>query len=138
MSFFTRSSVAVATLLLSLLGSFAQAHDTNPPRRAASQVAGTAQVAVAPLATTEHPDASTQLVTLSGTVLGADGLPCAGACVYPPASPRQMAVTDAHGVFHLQVPVSTQQLQADYFGLGSSRIALDNQHIQPVHIVLGQ
>ncbi|WP_198172464.1 carboxypeptidase regulatory-like domain-containing protein [Hymenobacter ginkgonis] len=76
---------------------------------------------------------------LSGTVLSADGLPCVGACVFATTNTHQIAVTDRQGTFRLAVPASTAvQLQADYFGLGSSRVVVENQPTQPVRIVLGQ
>ena len=83
--------------------------------------------------------AAPQVMYLSGTVVGADGLPCVGACVFATSNTHQIAVTDAKGIFKLSVPASTAvYLQADYFGLGSSRVAIGSQYSQPVRIILGQ
>ncbi|MFD1872119.1 hypothetical protein [Hymenobacter bucti] len=91
--------------------------------------------AAAPAAPTE----GTQLTMLTGTILGADGQPRPGVCVFLIANRRLIAVTDAHGTFQLQVPVApTQHLQAEYVGLGSTRFDIDGQHPAPARIVLGQ
>ncbi|MBJ6142008.1 hypothetical protein [Hymenobacter sp. BT559] len=80
----------------------------------------------------------TQLTILTGTILGADGLPQPGVCVFPIANRRLIAVTDARGTFQLQVPAAaTQHLQAEYVGLGSTRFDIDGQHPTPARIVLG-
>jgi hypothetical protein len=82
--------------------------------------------------------ASQPLIYLSGIVLGADGRPCPGVCVFPTTNVRQIAVTDARGAFQLQVPAHTAlSLQAEYVGLGSTRVALDGKTAQPVRITLG-
>ncbi|TVT38418.1 carboxypeptidase-like regulatory domain-containing protein [Hymenobacter setariae] len=105
-----------------------------------SLVAGTAQAAGLPGTTTPNtPTESTQLTMLTGTILGADGLPQPGVCVFPIANRRLIAVTDARGTFQLQVPTATtQHLQAEYVGLGSTRFDIDGQHPAPVRIVLGR
>lgn len=79
-----------------------------------------------------------QFVCLAGTILTAKGRPCPGVCVFPTSNYRLIAVTDAQGTFQLRVPAAaTLYLQAEYVGVGSVRLAIDTQHPQPVHIVLG-
>lgn len=97
-------------------------------------------VAPAPVAAAPRPEAAPSLITVVGTILGTDGQPRPGVSVFPTANPRLLAITDAKGTFKLQLPATagTIRLQADYFGVGSSRIDVDGQHPQPVHIVLGQ
>ncbi|GAA4496193.1 hypothetical protein GCM10023172_09070 [Hymenobacter ginsengisoli] len=81
----------------------------------------------------------TRLFCLAGLVLGADGQPCPGVCVFPTTNVRQIAVTNAQGAFQLQVPAHTAlSLQAEYVGFGSTRVALDGHTAQPVHIILGR
>lgn len=81
--------------------------------------------------------ASPRLMGLTGVVLGADGLPGPGDCVFPTATPRQVAVTNAEGAFQLQVPARTAfSLQAEV-GRGSSRVAIAGESAQPVRIILG-
>jgi hypothetical protein len=77
---------------------------------------------------------------LSGTIVGADGRPRPGACVFPVTNRQLIAVADATGAFRLQMPAGAGplQVQADYFGMGSRRIEVDGEHPQPVSIVLGQ
>jgi len=83
--------------------------------------------------------AEPQLICLTGVVLNPHGQPCPGVCVFPTANARQMAVTDAQGNFHLQVPAQMAlSLQADYVGLGSSRVTIDSRTPQLVHMVLGR
>lgn len=80
-----------------------------------------------------------RLVCLAGTVRNAAGQPCPGVCVFSTADCRQIAVTNAEGDFQLRVPANTAlSLQADYFGLGSSRVAIEGHSAQPVRIVLGR
>lgn len=106
---------------------------------AASLLAGPACAASSLPAATEPVAAAPQLTLLTGTILGADGQPRPGVCVFPIANRRLIAVTDAHGTFQLQVPIATtQHLQAEYVGLGSTRFDIDGQHPQPAKIVLGQ
>jgi len=124
----------------------AQAGRPAPARRAPaathSAAPGPALLAVAPapVAATPQPEAAPSLITVVGTILGTDGQPRPGVSVFPTTNPRLLAITDAKGNFKLQLPVTagTIRLQADYFGVGSSRIDVDGQHPQPVHIVLGQ
>lgn len=106
----------------------------------ASLVAGPAQAAGLPgTAPTTTPVENTQLTMLTGTILGTNGQPQPGVCVFLVANRRVIAVTDARGTFQLQAPVApTQHLQAEYVGLGSSRFDIDGQHPAPVRIVLGQ
>lgn len=88
--------------------------------------------AAAPAATPQR------LLCLTGTVLDTDGRPCPGVCVFPTTDTHQIAVTNAQGDFQLQVRAHTAlSLQAEYVGLGSSRVALPDYAGQPVRIVLG-
>lgn len=83
--------------------------------------------------------AEPRLVCLTGVVLNPNGQPCPGVCVFPTTNTHQVVVTDAQGNFQLQVPAQTAlSLQADCFGLGSSRVTIDSHTPQPVHIVLGR
>ena len=83
--------------------------------------------------------ASPRLLCLTGVVLGLDGRPCPGVCVFPTNNPRHIAVTNAEGAFQLQVPARTAfSLQAELLGQGSSRIAIAGESAQPVAIVLGR
>ncbi len=111
-----------------------------PTRRPA--VARPAAAAPAPEAApvAPKPEAAPHSVLVAGTIVGTDGKPCPGACVFPTSNPRLIAVTDAMGTFRLQVPAAAGSfsLQADYFGVGSSRVAVDGQHPQPISIVLGK
>lgn len=124
----------------------AQAARPAPARRApaATRPAPTAPAllaaAAAPVATAPQPEAAPTLINVVGTILGADGQPRPGVSVFPTANPRLLAITDAKGAFRLQLPATagTIRLQADYFGVGSSRIEVDGQQPQPVHLVLGQ
>ncbi|MEJ7664856.1 MAG: carboxypeptidase-like regulatory domain-containing protein [Hymenobacter sp.] len=76
---------------------------------------------------------------LRGVVLNPDGLPCAGASVYPAGMARQLVVTDAQGAFTLPVPAGAAlSLQVEYFGVGSSRVALDAPSTEPLRIILGK
>jgi hypothetical protein len=106
----------------------------------ASLLAGSAQAASLPgTIPSTTPAESTQSTMLTGTILGADGQPQPGVCVFLVANRRLIAVTDARGTFKLQAPAAaTQHLQAEYVGLGSSRFDIDGQHPQPARIVLGQ
>jgi hypothetical protein len=84
------------------------------------------------------PVAEPKLVYLTGVVLNPDGRPCPGVCVFPTTNTHQITVTDAQGNFQLQVPAQKAlSLQADFFGLGSSRVTIDGNTPQPVRIVLG-
>ena len=121
----------------------AQAGRPVPARRAPAAVhpASTATapallaVAAAPVAPAPQPEAAPSQIDVVGTILGADGQPRPGASVFPTSNPRLLAVTDAKGAFRLQLPATagTIHLQADYFGVGSSRINVDGQHPQPCH-----
>lgn len=92
----------------------------------------------APAATSTQPTAEPALVYLTGVVLNTEGRPCPGVCVFPTTNTHQVVVTDAQGNFMLQVPAQTTfSLQADCFGVGSSRVAIDSHTPQPVRIVLG-
>lgn len=144
-----------AALLLFATGPAFAAHPT-PPRshrvRVARPPAATSPTSVTPLRagaplarsgalatdTAAEPAATARRV-LSGTVLSTDGRPCVGACIFATTNTHQIAVTDRQGAFWLAVPTGPPvQLQADYFGLGSSRVMVKNQPAQPVRIVIGQ
>jgi hypothetical protein len=106
----------------------------------ASLLAGPVQAASLPSTTAPTtPVESTQSTMLTGTILGTDGQPQPGVCVFLVANRRVIAVTDARGNFQLQAPAATtQHLQAEYVGLGSSRFDIDGQHPTPARVVLGQ
>jgi hypothetical protein len=85
------------------------------------------------------PAAMPRPVYLTGTVLDPNGQPCPGVCVFPTTNTHQIAVTNAQGAFQLQVLTHTAlSLQAEYVGLGSSRMALADYSGQPVRFVLGR
>lgn len=136
-----------AAFSLLLTGS-AQATGTGPAvaqgvRPTPTRRAPVARPAAAPApeaAAAPKPEAAPRTVSVSGTIVGTDGQPRPGVSVFPTTNPRLIAVTDATGTFHLQVPAAEGflRLQADYFGVGSSRVEVDGQHPQPVRIVLGQ
>lgn len=89
--------------------------------------------------TTSTTLAAPQLVQLKGLVLNPDDRPCAGASVFPAGAPRQLVVTDASGVFVLPVPAGTAlSLQVEYFGVGSSRVAVDKPSAELLRITLGK
>jgi len=89
--------------------------------------------------TTSTTLAAPQLVQLKGPVLNPDGRPGAGASVFPAGAPRQLVVTDAKGAFVLPVPAGTAlSLQVEYFGVGSSRVAVDKPSAEPLRITLGK
>jgi len=155
---FRSAFVALVALALLLAGS-AQAACALPTasrgdhplaRRtpAKAKVASHASRPVSPAASVESPaitipaaDAATspRLVCLTGVVLGLDGRPCPGVCVFPTHNPRHIAVTNAEGAFQLQVPARTAfSLQAELVGQGSSRVAIAGESAQPVAIVLGR
>jgi len=152
-------STAFNWLLLALLaGGPAQAAGTRPadqatgqptttlPQQAARRAARLAAAVVAPPAW--QPAAASPapaqppgpaLVLLAGIVRRPDGQPCPGVCVFPTTNARQLAVTDADGIFYLPVLAHTPlHIQADYFGVGSSQIAISGVAPQPVSIVLGR
>ena len=116
---------------------------THPASRPAPtrRVPAAPRPAPAPVATVAAPEAEAtpRSVSVAGTIVGADGKPCPGACVFPTNNPRLIAVTDATGAFHLEVPATAGSinLQADYFGVGSRRVVVNGQHPQPINIVLG-
>ena len=113
----------------------AVSHHLARPARPASLAAASPVVTPASATT----PAALPLVCLAGLVLGANGQPCPGVCVFPTTNTHQIAVTDAHGAFHLQVLAHTAlSLQAEYVGLGSTRVAIDGETLQPVHIILGR
>jgi hypothetical protein len=100
-----------------------------------------AAAAPAPVAaTTPQPEAAPRTVSVTGIILGADGQPRPGVSVFPTFNPRLIAITDAKGAFSLALPPTPGivHLQADYFGVGSSRVDIDGQRPKPINIVLGQ
>ncbi|MDO7884053.1 hypothetical protein [Hymenobacter cheonanensis] len=107
-----------------------------PARRLPTLVAASPPAAQPPAPATE---AQPPQVCLAGLVLGADGQPCPGVCVFPTTNVRQIAVTNAQGAFQLQVPAhAALSLQAEYVGLGSTRLAVGAEPGPPVRIVLGR
>ena len=155
-----RSSFAASVAVLLLLGGPAQAIPTlpvaskisrPPARRGAVRPAAKALAhrpaslpqpvapAIARPAAVVSVPAEARLMRLTGFVVGADGRPRPGVCVFPTTNVRQVAVTDAHGAFQLQVPAHTSlSLQAEYVGLGSTRVAVDGEPAQPVYITLAR
>jgi hypothetical protein len=129
--------LAIASLLLATTG---RAADTPPTKGVAKPAASSALPApAAAQPETAQPAEGLHLVTLAGTIVGSNGEPRPGVCVFPTTNPRLLAVTDAHGTFQLQVPAAaTLRLQAEYVGLGSTRFDVDGQHPQALRIVLGQ
>lgn len=93
----------------------------------------------APVAAPSTSPAAPQTVVLTGVVLLADGRPCPGASVFMASAPRQLVVADAHGEFSLPVPAGGPvAIKADYFGVGSTRLALDQPSGQPLRLTLGR
>lgn len=110
----------------------------RPARRHAAPVVAP-QPAAAPAPPVAAVVAAPQLVSLKGLVFDAQGRPSPGVCVFPTTDTHQIAVTDAQGNFQLQVPAQTAlSLQAEYVGVGSSRVTVNTSAAQPVHIVLGR
>lgn len=140
-----RLCIASAAFMLSL-PSVAASHEPTAKAPAKRTQAGAGRsaktVAAIPMATTvalpaEGP-AAPQVVVLTGVVLLADGQPCPGASVFMSGAPRQLVVTDARGAFALPVPAgSPLAIQADYFGVGSTRLALNKPSGQPLRLVFG-
>lgn len=132
---FYRSSLVVLLAIGSLLARPAHAESTPSAHRITAPREAAASTPVA-----DPPAVVPRMLSLVGTIVDPYGRPCAGVCVFPTSNPRLIAVTDATGTFHLQVPATTGifYLQADYVGLGSRRVAIDSQHPQPVSIVLGE
>ena len=116
--------------------------DPTPPTAATAAKTGqTARPAqsIPALAVTSDTSAALQTVRLRGVVLTPDGRPCAGASVYPAGMVRQLVVTDAKGAFVLPVPAGTAlALQVEYFGVGSSRVAIETPSAEPLRITLGK
>ena len=78
-----------------------------------------------------------QTVTLTGVVVLANGQPCPGASVYMSGAARQLVVTDARGAFTLPVPAGNSlAINAEYFGVGSTRVALDKPSTEPMRITI--
>jgi hypothetical protein len=126
----------------------AQAGHPAPQHAAPAPAPARKPVAVAPrpaaaapvAATAPQPAEAPRTVSVSGTILAPNGQPCPGVSVFPTFNPRLIAVTDAKGTFSLQLPAPAGvfQLQADYFGVGSSRVTVDSQHLQAINMVLGK
>jgi hypothetical protein len=69
----------------------------------------------------------------------ADGQPCPGAAVFMSTAPRQLVVANARGEFSLPVPAAGPvTIKADYFGVGSTRLALSQPNGQPLRLMLGR
>ena len=116
-------------------GSRVARHSAGHAAKHATPAVATVLPAAAPAAVAEAP----KLVSLAGMVFDTKGRPYPGVSVFPTTNTHQIAVTDAQGHFQLQVPAQTAlSLQADYFGVGSSRVAVDSNTAQPLHIVLGR
>lgn len=82
-------------------------------------------------------DAAPQTITLTGVVVLANGQPCPGASVYMTGAARQLVVTDARGAFALPVPAGNSlAINAEYFGVGSTRVALDKPSTEPMRITI--
>lgn len=138
-----RLSLASAAFMLSL-PSMAIGHEPSvkaPAKRvSAARPAVKAPVAVvaAPSAAPAAPTAP-QTVVLTGVVLLANGQPCPGAGVFLATAPRQLVVANARGEFSLPVPADGPvAIRADYFGVGSTRVALDQPSGQPLRLTLGR
>ncbi|TDN36502.1 hypothetical protein E4631_19020 [Hymenobacter sp. UV11] len=140
---FSVASVALPLLLasLSLAASATTGLSHQPAKpRSVPVVLALAATGSAPAdTTTSATPAAQQVVQLKGLVLSSDGRPCAGASVFPAGAPRQLVVTDAKGAFTLPVPAGTAlSLQVEYFGVGSSRVAVDKPTDEPLRITLGK
>lgn len=98
-------------------------------------LASTVSIAAPAAATDAY--AAPQTVTLTGVVVLANGQPCPGASVYMTGAARQLVVTDARGAFALPVPVGNSlAINAEYFGVGSTRVALDKPSTEPMRIII--
>lgn len=98
-------------------------------------LASAAPVASAPAATDAY--AAPQTVMLTGVVVLANGQPCPGASVYMSGAARQLVVTDARGAFALPVPAGNSlAINAEYFGVGSTRLALGKPSTEPLRITI--
>lgn len=146
LSTFLRLCIASAAFMLTLPAA-ATSHEpaSKAPGKGKQTIAGTtvastkpssvSLASAAPLATTETTASTT--VTLTGVVLLANGQPCPGASVYMTGAARQVVVTDSRGAFALPVPAgSPLAVNAEYFGVGSTRVALDKPSAQPLRITL--
>ncbi|WP_223648985.1 carboxypeptidase regulatory-like domain-containing protein [Hymenobacter psoromatis] len=116
-------------------GSRVARHSAGHAAKHATPAVATVPPAAAPAVLAEAP----KLVNLTGRVLDTKGRPYPGVSVFPTTNTHQVTVTDAQGNFQLQVPAQTaMSLQADYFGVGSSRVAIDGNTTQPLRIVVGR
>lgn len=138
-----RLCLASAAFMLTLPSVAASHEPTTKPKQVVAG-ASTAKPVSAPLASaapvaTAAVEAPTgpQTVTLTGVVLLANGQPCAGASVYMTGAARQVVITDARGAFALPVPAGNAlAINAEYFGVGSTRVALDKPSTQPLRITI--
>lgn len=140
-----RLSLASAAFMLSL-PSIAASHEPGvkgPAKRLAAPVARPATkapvAAAAAAPRVAAAPAAPQTLVLTGVVLLADGRPCPGAGVFLATAPRQLVVANARGEFSLPVPATGPvAIKADYFGVGSTRLALDQPSGQPLRLTLGR
>jgi hypothetical protein len=137
---FGRRSFSAILLAASLLfATTSRAADAPPTKGTVKLASSTLPAPAAAQPEAAQPAEGPHLVTLAGTIVGPNGEPRPGVCVFPTTNPRLLAVTDAHGTFQLQVPATAAlRLQAEYVGLGSTRFDVDGQHPQALRIVLGE
>lgn len=141
----TRFLVAFATSVLLSLTALAQPMLKGPaPRSVAASRQQTApargsSLALASARTAEPTSTEApETVVLTGVVLRANGQPLPGAGVYLAGAAKQVVVTDEHGAFSLPIPNGRPvAVQAEYFGLGSTRVNLSAPLAQPLRITIG-
>lgn len=142
-STYLRLCIASAAFMLTLPAAATSHEPVKGPSKGKQTVAGPKSVSmslasaapVAPAATNAY--AAPQFVTLTGVVVLANGQPCPGASVYMTGAARQLVVTDARGAFALSVPAGNSlAINAEYFGVGSTRVALDKPSPEPMRIII--
>jgi hypothetical protein len=144
-----RLCIASAAFMLTLPAAATSHQPAKGPSKGKQTVAGTTVAAnkpvsmplasAAPMAAPATADAyvAPQTITLTGVVVLANGQPCPGASVYMTGAARQLVVTDAHGAFALPVPAGNSlAINAEYFGVGSTRVALDKPSTEPMRITI--
>lgn len=141
-----RFFAALAASALLSVAALAQPVRSNPPaKRPAAGQQQTAPTKTQPLALASArpaelaaPAEAPETIVLTGVVLRADGQPLPGAGVYVAGAAKQVVVTDEHGAFSLSVPGGrTVALQADYFGLGSTRVSVALPVSKPLRLTIG-